>query len=319
LTTSSKLKKYGVINKIIASIFEGKTQQDMQDDDLLLGTRQKISPYGYKLLYIGNSLQLLPEASTFQDTPNSSLDVPVSPDTDIYWTSLLNVYGAYRPGISQVWLENPYMENEIVGTIVVDPLDDRYLIFSVDPDTLPQNTLEPVDSVINPIMNGPNAGLPGPIANKRYLIVDEVGDDSVAWGTILSTTTPQAIETMITGQKYMIASVGTTNFIQLGATSNTIGTEFIYNTVQPSGNGTVLPIVKGDANDILQFDSVLDKWYIAFDSSESTTTEYVLNITTQVQYRFASTPANSDHPEIPAAWMKSYEGYYGEGDYSIVI
>jgi hypothetical protein len=311
LTTSSKLKKYGVI--------EGKTQQDMQDDDLLLGTRQKISPYGYKLLYIGNSLQLLPEASTFQDTPNSSLDVPVNPDTDIYWTSLLNVYGAYRPGISQVWLENPYMENEIVGTIVVDPLDDRYLIFSVDPDTLPQNTLEPVDSVINPIMNGPNAGLPGPIANKRYLIVDEVGDDSVAWGTILSTTTPQAIETMITGQKYMIASVGTTNFIQLGATSNTIGTEFIYNTVQPSGNGTVLPIVKGDANDILQFDSVLDKWYIAFDSSESTTTEYVLNITTQVQYRFASTPANSDHPEIPAAWMKSYEGYYGEGDYSIVI
>jgi hypothetical protein len=319
LTTSSKLKKYGVINKIIASIFEGKTQQDMQDDDLLLGTRQKISPYGYKLLYIGNSLQLLPEASTFQDTPNSSLDVPVNPDTDIYWTSLLNVYGAYRPGISQVWLENPYMENEIVGTIVVDPLDDRYLIFSVDPDTLPQNTLEPVDSVINPIMNGPNAGLPGPIANKRYLIVDEVGDDSVAWGTILSTTTPQAIETMITGQKYMIASVGTTNFIQLGATSNTIGTEFIYNTVQPSGNGTVLPIVKGGANDILQFDSVLDKWYIAFDSSESTTTEYVLNITTQVQYRFASTPANSDHPEIPAAWMKSYEGYYGEGDYSIVI
>ena len=319
LTTSSKLKKYGVINKIIASIFEGKTQQDMKDDDLLMGTRQKISPYGYKLLFIGNSLQLLPEASTFQDTPNSSLDVPVNPDTDIYWTSLLNVYGAYRPGISQVWLDNPYMEDEIVGTIVVDPLDDRYLIFSVDPDTLPQNTLDPVDSVINPILNGPNAGLPGPIANKRYLIVDQVGDDSVAWGTLLSTTTPQAVETMIIGQKYMIASVGTTNFVQLGATSSTIGTEFIYNTVQPSGTGTVLPIVIGQANDILQFDSVLDKWYIAFDSSASTTTQYVLNITTQVQYRFASTPANSDHPEEPAQWMKSYEGYYGEGDYSIVI
>ena len=44
LTTSSKLKKYGVINKIIASIFEGKTQADMKDDDLLMGTRQKISP-----------------------------------------------------------------------------------------------------------------------------------------------------------------------------------------------------------------------------------------------------------------------------------
>jgi hypothetical protein len=33
ITTSSKLKKMGVIQKIIASIFKGKAYQDVQDDN----------------------------------------------------------------------------------------------------------------------------------------------------------------------------------------------------------------------------------------------------------------------------------------------
>ena len=36
--------------------------------------------------------------------------------------------------------------------------------------------------------------------------------------------------------------------------------------------------------------------------------EYVTNLTTNVQYRF-----------VDDMWMKSYEGYYDQGDYSIVI
>ena len=38
--------------------------------------------------------------------------------------------------------------------------------------------------------------------------------------------------------------------------------------------------------------------------------EFVTNLTTSVQYRYD--PAQ-------AAWMKSYEGWYTQGDYSIVI
>jgi hypothetical protein len=174
LSTSTKLKKMGVINKIIASIFKGNALQDMQDDDLLLGTRQKITPYGYKLLLIGNRLQLLPQDSAFYP-PNTDLNDPTPPNTNLYWSSLLNVYGAYKPGISQIWLQNPYMEDDIVGTIVLDPVDDRLLIYDIDPDTLPQNTLNPVDAVVNPQLQGPNAGLPGPVNGRRYLIVEDIG------------------------------------------------------------------------------------------------------------------------------------------------
>ena len=188
ISTASKLKKMGVIEKIIASIFQGNALYDVQNDDLLLGTRQKITPYGYKLLLIGNTLQLLPANEAFYP-PNTDLSLPPPPNTDLYWTSLLNVYGAVKPGISQIWLQNPYMTTDIVGTIVPDPMDDRLLIYNIDPDTLPQNTLNPVDGVVNPQTTGPNAGLPGPINGRRYLLVDNIGyegDTTVSWGDLVA-------------------------------------------------------------------------------------------------------------------------------------
>jgi hypothetical protein len=251
ISTSSKLKKLGVIEKVIASIFSGNAIQDMADDDLLLGTRQKITPYGYKVLLIGNTLQLLPNASAF-NPPNTDLDNPTPPNTDLYWPSLLNVYGAYRPGISQIWLQNPYMDTDIVGTIVVDPTDARYLIYNIDVDTLPQNTLDPVNAVINPQLQGPNAGLPGPIPGIRYLIVEDIGEEGVstiAWGNLVA-----------------------------------------------------------KANDIIQFTGT--EWIVSFEAAAATTVEYVTNMTTNIQYRYV---------DEEGQWMKSYEGWYQSGDFSIVI
>ena len=253
ISNAAKLKKMGVIEKIIASIFSGKALDDIQNDDLLLGTRQKITPYGYKLLLIGNSLQLLPADQDFYPS-NEDLDLPPNPNTSLYWSSLLNVYGTIRPGISQIWLQNPFMDTEIVGTIVPDPVDDRLLIYDIDPDTLPQNTLDPVDSVINPLVTGPNAGLPPAENGMRYLIVDNIGhegDTTIAWGNVVA-----------------------------------------Y------------------ANDIIEYDSGTGEWFVSFDSAQATTVEYVTNLTTSIQYRYVNTED---------AWMKSWEGWYGQGDYSIVI
>jgi hypothetical protein len=253
ISNAAKLKKMGVIEKIIASIFSGKALDDIQNDDLLLGTRQKITPYGYKLLLIGNSLQLLPANQDFYPS-NEDLDLPPNPNTSLYWSSLLNVYGTIRPGISQIWLQNPFMDTEIVGTFVPDPVDDRLLIYDIDPDTLPQNTLDPVDSVINPLVTGPNAGLPPAENGMRYLIVDNIGsegDTTIAWGNVVA-----------------------------------------Y------------------ANDIIEYDSVTGEWFVSFDSIQATTVEYVTNLTTSIQYRYVNTEG---------AWMKSWEGWYDQGDYSIVI
>jgi hypothetical protein len=144
------------------------------------------------------------------------------------------------------------MENSIVGTIVPDPLDDRYLIYNIDPDTLPQNTLSPVNSVINPQLTGPNAGLPSPVNGVRYLIVEDIGTSGVsttAWGSLVA-----------------------------------------------------------NANDIIEYDS--GQWVVDFDSVGASNVEFVTNLTTNVQYRYV--PADG-------MWIKSYDGFYEEGDYSIVI
>jgi hypothetical protein len=146
------------------------------------------------------------------------------------------------------------MEDDIVGTIVPDPMDDRILIYNIDPDTLPQNTLDPVDSVVNPLLQGPNAGLPGPINGRRYLIVEDIGSEgnsTVAWGDLVAS-----------------------------------------------------------ANDIIQYNAATNSWLVSFDASESTTVEYVTNLTTNIQYRYV---------DQEGQWMKSYEGWYDQGDYSIVI
>ena len=145
------------------------------------------------------------------------------------------------------------MDTEIVGTIVPDPMDDRLLIFNIDADTLPQNTLEPVNSVINPQLTGPNAGLPGPVPGRRYLLVESIGhdgDSTVSWGDLVA-----------------------------------------------------------NANDIIEYNVTEGAWVVSFDSHAATTVEYVTNLTTSIQYRY--TPDR--------VWMKSYEGWYDQGDYSIVI
>jgi len=253
ISTSSKLKKMGVIEKIIASIYKGSALLDVQDDQLLLGTRQKITPYGYKVLLLGNKLQLLPANEAFNPS-NAALALPDSPNTNLYWSALLNVYGAVKPGISQIWLQNPYMDYDIVGTIVPDPNDDRFLIYNIDQDTLPQNTLAPVNSIINPQLTGPNAGLPGPMPGVRYLIVEDIGSEgatTVSWGGLVA-----------------------------------------------------------NANDIIQFNADTGQWFVSFDSQAATTVQFVTNLVTSVQYRYV----NAD-----GMWMKSFEGWYDQGDYSIVI
>ena len=88
ISTASKIKKMGVIQKIIASIYQGSALQDMQNDDLLLGTREKITPYGYKLLLLGNRLQLLPYATAFYPS-NEQLGIPTPPDSSLVLCSTM--------------------------------------------------------------------------------------------------------------------------------------------------------------------------------------------------------------------------------------
>jgi len=254
----AKVKKLGVVQKIIASVFDssGDYADAIHNNDLLLGTRQKFTPYNYQVLLLGNQLQVLqPSAVVLND---DGTQVPTPPSSNLLWHTVVDLYGSLRNGISMVQLDNPYDDSIITGNVAYHPTDDRFLLFTVDIDTIPQNTLDAVDAIVDPQRKGPatTSGLPAAAAGQRYLFI--------------------------------------TN-----ATGSASGNAAAWRGTDGS------PLV-AVANDIVEYDGT--RWNVVFDSSNQGGTQYTTNITTGIQYRWANN-----------AWLKSYEGLYPEGEWSLVL
>lgn len=257
ISPPAKVKKLGVVQKIIASMYDaqGDLNDAVTNSDLLLGTRQKFTPYNYQVLLIGNQLQVLEPSAVVPG--RGTINPDTSPPSNVMWHAVTNMFGDLQNGISQVRLDNPYDGTIIVGTVAYHPADDRFLLFTVDEDTIPQNTLQPVNAIIDPQRNGPGAGLPAAAAGQRYLLVGDTGTPDYSAGAQAWTG---------------------------------VNGEVLYAT----------------ANDIIEYDG--EKWNIAFLHTNFSDVQYVTNITTGIQYRWAD-----------GMWLKSYEGLYPEGEWSLVL
>jgi len=191
ISPPARVTKMGVVHKIIASVFDsnGDAREALVNDDLLLGTRQKITPFGYQVVLVNNQLQLLKhnDIEANEDTLNPAEIQTSTAD----WPSLVDVYGELRAGISQIRLTIPGTESEVVGTVAFHPSDDSILLFTIDADTTPTNTLTAVTAVIDPLTSGPGAGLAAAVSGQRYLLLEAIGDAtntdaSDAWGDIVA-------------------------------------------------------------------------------------------------------------------------------------
>jgi len=262
ISSPVKVKKLGVIDRIIMSVFDanGDIDNALLDEDLLLGTRQKITPWGYQVLLLGDEehglkLQALREEQVVNE-PNSSLNPATSPDSNLLWNDIVNQYGKLRPGISYVTLEQPD-GTDVMGYVTYDPTDDRFLLFQVNSHTKPANTLSPVNAVINPLLSGPGVGLPDAATGQRYLLTEDTG----SW-------------------------TGSSAAAWLGINAQ--------------------PLV-AYANDIIEFDGIA--WNVSFDNTSSPNNiQYVTNITTEIQYKWTG-----------STWVKSYQGLYPGGEWSLVL
>ena len=102
LSSPAKVKKLGVVERIIANIYDaqGDLNNAVVNNDLLLGTRMVITPWNFQVLLIGNKLQALRESATV-DQPNTSLTPPDSPTSNLLWPGIIGAYGAIRPEIGR--------------------------------------------------------------------------------------------------------------------------------------------------------------------------------------------------------------------------
>ena len=182
ISPPARVTKEGVIHKVIASIYDdaGTFVDAINGDDILLGTRVKITPHGYQILLMGNELRILPSS---EPADNLNIETFPSPDAnDLKWHAVIDEYGALNNGISQIRLESSVLGVEdVIGTVAYHPSDDSILLFTVDADTLPSNTEQPVNAVIDPLASGP----PATAVGIRYLLTEATGsniDTGAAWG-----------------------------------------------------------------------------------------------------------------------------------------
>ena len=257
ISPPAKVKKMGVVESIIANIYDGSGDliNAIQNNDLLLGTRQYITPYGYKVVLIGNKLQIL-EQNAVIDEQNYQL-APPDPvaDSPLNWHPVVDLYGTLRPGISMIALTLED-DSKVYGTVAYDPTNDQFLLFTIVDESVPSNTLAPLNAVINPQVSGPNQGLPAPTTNQSYLLTSDTGSE---------------------------------------------------NGYAPAWAGVNGEILIAKANDIITYDGT--RWIVTFDAANSgDTVQYVTNITTEIQYRW-----------IGNGWVKSYQGLYPGGKWSLII
>ena len=196
LSPPVKVSKLGVIQKIIMSIYDddGGITKGLIDGTMI--SRSYVSPNNYGLLLTGTQLRLLGTSGVNVSSGGDGFYTGASASSNIdpfetfgpplNWVTVLAQYGIIRNGISQIKLQQE-TGNEIVGTIATSTLDDTILMFSIDSDTIPANTLTSVKKIINPATFNP----PTPANGDRYLIINDVGDStatmtSANWGTLIA-------------------------------------------------------------------------------------------------------------------------------------
>src|SRR5210317_3646 len=200
LSPPVKVKKLGVVQKIIMSIYDddGGIAKGLIDGELT--SRSYITPNNFGLLVTGNQLRLLGSTGTnvksggdgFHTGANepSNYDPFETFGPAVNWKVLLDQYGKVTNGTSQIRLTQPN-GNEIVGTIATSTLDDTILLYTIDGDTIPNNSVAPVGPTVKKIIN-PATFDPGtPTTGDRYLIINDIGDSTASfqsqtWGSIVA-------------------------------------------------------------------------------------------------------------------------------------
>ena len=293
ISPPAKLKKLGVIEKIIMSIYD--EDAGTVDVDGILGgsllSRQFVTPGQFGLLVLGNRVTLLSQMGNDTRHMNNKDNEAFKQDTThgnrTNWLQLEALYSKeFRGGLSTIQLQQSATTIngddiiiEVTGTIALDPQDELTMLITIDEDTTPTNTINAVDAVINPqTYNATND-----VAGTRYLLTDDIGDSktldankTTPWGSLVA---------------------------QANDIIEKVGTEWIVDFNANFDGSTQLGLGLLDSSTFV--DSTQG---MAGGDSSFTKVQYVTNITTGIQYKWTG-----------SIWVKAYEGFYEPGTWSITF
>lgn len=181
------VKKQSIIKNIIHNIYEYSSDDSLDYDpdafeffrDLGRTTSVVVTPENYALrVYEEGNVTLL------EVLENGNWD------GDTSWDNVFGIYGSLHDGISRLRLkfhgEIEDLNADVIGTLTSTD-DPTKLVFEIDRDTLPSNTVGSVDKVIDVSVSRPGFNhVPVPQVGQRYLSLGSV-DSTSAWGIDIET------------------------------------------------------------------------------------------------------------------------------------
>lgn len=264
--------------------------------------------------------------NTFADLASGTLsalgvEATTYPGGTLAWWRLLQFYGTvksygqYGTNASQIRLKTiddlTQTNTDLVGWIEYDPVDQNILYWIVDSESFPNTTLPPINAIVNPQVSGPNINLPAAASGQSYLLTESMSITSSAWGNILQpltnlVTTQPAVWTVDT--QYITLDTAN-NLIQPGQLILSETPGIPLGSLVLAVNQTQIQIVNENSplssnitvsntsytnvdfynvatvNDIITYDG--SNWVVTF-SSNTTTPQVVLNLTSNRLYKFAA-------------------------------
>ena len=169
ISPPAKVKRQTIIQQIIADIHSTSSIADLgySEDyadffgDIEDAAEVVVTPGDYRVQIAGSSAQLV-----------NNLGVGVD------WSNIIEELGTLRTtSLLKLNISNDSDNqlNLIVGSITANPTDSTKLIFNLDTETLPTNTLDGVDKIIDPRENYPGDGtLIAAAVGQRYLITEDI-------------------------------------------------------------------------------------------------------------------------------------------------
>ena len=296
----AKVKKLGVITSVVMSIFdesagtiklgtsipELKAYSDSPSDRSSMnkqtdrverdGINVGITTYkDYDMVVMNNIAQLVDRGTA----------------GSVLWTTLVDVLpGEYRAGLSQLQLQRVTLPGEaggmsVNGTVTINTLDESQLIVDWDEDTIPTNTI-----------------LNSPAGRNNTGSIDFIIDPSKYNPTDAKAA---GLRLLLLGAINTSSNVG--GLMDFGQDPTDGSTKDPYDGPDAWKNADNSDFVAGE-NDIVEWDG--SSWHIVFDASADpgTTTKYITNLNTGVQYRWTGTE-----------WILSFEGEYRKGTWRLSL
>lgn len=186
LSAPAAVREMSRIEEVVANVNVGDLISDGITVSAATGeqvTRVIVTPKDFHVAVNGATITLLNNHGSAVDAKG------LRPE----WQAVFGLYGKpFHPMVSTIRL---YETNDIEGPFISGLLQygmtRSELIWTIDPTTLPSNTLPAIKGVIDPLRTFPGNGLPSRTTGDRYLLLSDIGD-SVAWSNTSGNFTAHA-------------------------------------------------------------------------------------------------------------------------------